>query len=173
VIAAVGEIATLVAIDQELLSLKLTHEPAVTSLRTGRRLLSLAGQLTADYAVQAYAAEVKAGDTPGCYPVCLGALGAAWGLDPEQIALVDLYSFVSGLLGVETGACQHTAVREDPTMNLAAIEEMQTLFPDSALVLLESGGGIAEVAETIGREILGAGPAGETHRAWADLDHHA
>jgi urease accessory protein len=44
------------------------------------------------------------------------------------------------ILGVETGACPHTAVREDPTMNLAAIEEMEALFPESALVLLESGG---------------------------------
>jgi urease accessory protein len=44
------------------------------------------------------------------------------------------------ILGVETGACPHTAVREDPSMNLAAIDEMQSQFPDSALVLLESGG---------------------------------
>ena len=44
------------------------------------------------------------------------------------------------ILGVETGACPHTAVREDPSMNLAAIEEMEALFPESALVLLESGG---------------------------------
>jgi len=44
------------------------------------------------------------------------------------------------ILGVETGACPHTAVREDPTMNLAAVEEMESLFPNSALVLLESGG---------------------------------
>jgi len=44
------------------------------------------------------------------------------------------------VVGVETGACPHTAVREDPTMNLAAVEEMETQFPDSALVLVESGG---------------------------------
>lgn len=44
------------------------------------------------------------------------------------------------ILGVETGACPHTAVREDPSMNLAAVEEMEALFPESALVLLESGG---------------------------------
>lgn len=42
--------------------------------------------------------------------------------------------------GVETGACPHTAVREDPTMNLAAVEELEQRFPDSALVLIESGG---------------------------------
>lgn len=42
--------------------------------------------------------------------------------------------------GVETGACPHTAVREDPSMNLAACEEMEARFPDSDLVLIESGG---------------------------------
>jgi urease accessory protein len=44
------------------------------------------------------------------------------------------------VVGVETGACPHTAVRDDPTMNLAAIEEMMELFPDADLVLVESGG---------------------------------
>jgi urease accessory protein len=44
------------------------------------------------------------------------------------------------ILGVETGACPHTAVREDPSMNLAAVEEMEARFPDSDLVLIESGG---------------------------------
>ena len=44
------------------------------------------------------------------------------------------------ILGVETGACPHTAVREDPSMNLAAVEDMERRFPDSDLVLIESGG---------------------------------
>ncbi len=44
------------------------------------------------------------------------------------------------IVGVETGGCPHTAVREDPSMNLAAVEEMEAKFPDSDLVLLESGG---------------------------------
>ena len=44
------------------------------------------------------------------------------------------------ILGVETGGCPHTAVREDPSMNLAAVEEMEAKFPDTDLVLLESGG---------------------------------
>src|SRR6187200_3636823 len=44
------------------------------------------------------------------------------------------------ILGVETGACPHTAVREDPSMNLAAVEEMESRFPDSDFVLIESGG---------------------------------
>lgn len=44
------------------------------------------------------------------------------------------------ILGVETGACPHTAVREDPSMNLAAVEDMEARFPESDLVLIESGG---------------------------------
>jgi urease accessory protein len=44
------------------------------------------------------------------------------------------------VVGVETGACPHTAVREDPSMNLAAVEDMEARFPDGDVVLIESGG---------------------------------
>ena len=44
------------------------------------------------------------------------------------------------IVGVETGACPHTAVREDPSMNLATVEEMEEQFPDGDVVLIESGG---------------------------------
>src|SRR5579871_145605 len=44
------------------------------------------------------------------------------------------------IVGVETGACPHTAVREDPSMNLAAVEDMEQRFPDSDVMLIESGG---------------------------------
>src|SRR5215813_4881348 len=44
------------------------------------------------------------------------------------------------ITGVETGACPHTAVREDPSMNLAAVEDMERRFPESDVVLIESGG---------------------------------
>jgi len=49
-------------------------------------------------------------------------------LPPERIA------------GVETGGCPHTAIREDASMNLAAVAEMREKFPDLDLVLIESGG---------------------------------
>ena len=42
--------------------------------------------------------------------------------------------------GVETGGCPHTAIREDASINLAAIAEMNLAFPDLDLVLVESGG---------------------------------
>ena len=49
-------------------------------------------------------------------------------LDPERI------------MGVETGGCPHTAIREDASMNLAAAAQMRAKFPDLDLMLIESGG---------------------------------
>ena len=43
-------------------------------------------------------------------------------------------------MGVETGGCPHTAIREDASINLAAIAEMRKRFPDLDLILIESGG---------------------------------
>ncbi|HEX8602639.1 MAG TPA: urease accessory protein UreG [Pseudoduganella sp.] len=44
------------------------------------------------------------------------------------------------LMGVETGGCPHTAIREDASINLEAIARMQADFPDLELILVESGG---------------------------------
>jgi urease accessory protein len=44
------------------------------------------------------------------------------------------------IIGVETGGCPHTAIREDASMNLEAVEEMASRFPDIELILIESGG---------------------------------
>jgi urease accessory protein len=55
-------------------------------------------------------------------------LTVAGALPPERI------------LGVETGGCPHTAIREDASMNLAAIADMRRQFPKLDLVLIESGG---------------------------------
>jgi urease accessory protein len=44
------------------------------------------------------------------------------------------------IVGVETGGCPHTAIREDASMNLAAVEQLEIRFPDLDLVFLESGG---------------------------------
>ena len=42
--------------------------------------------------------------------------------------------------GVETGGCPHTAIREDASINILAVEEMKLKFPDLELLLIESGG---------------------------------
>lgn len=44
------------------------------------------------------------------------------------------------ILGVETGGCPHTAIREDASMNLSAVEELQNRFPNLDLIIIESGG---------------------------------
>jgi urease accessory protein len=44
------------------------------------------------------------------------------------------------IMGVETGGCPHTAIREDASMNLAAIEDMSRRFPNADLCFVESGG---------------------------------
>jgi urease accessory protein UreG len=43
-------------------------------------------------------------------------------------------------MSVETGGCPHTAIREDASMNLAAIEDMNRKFPHAELCFVESGG---------------------------------
>ncbi len=49
-------------------------------------------------------------------------------IDPERV------------IGVETGACPHTAIREDPTMNIEAADRLERTFPGLDLILIESGG---------------------------------
>ena len=49
-------------------------------------------------------------------------------IDPERV------------LAVETGACPHTAIREDPTLNIQAAEELSIKYPGLDLILIESGG---------------------------------
>ncbi len=44
------------------------------------------------------------------------------------------------IIGVETGGCPHTAIREDASMNLEAVDELVRRFPDVELILIESGG---------------------------------
>ncbi len=55
-------------------------------------------------------------------------LTVAGALDPERI------------LGVETGGCPHTAIREDASINLEAVDRLLTQYPDADLVFIESGG---------------------------------
>jgi urease accessory protein len=56
------------------------------------------------------------------------------------------------ILGVETGGCPHTAIREDASINLVAIEQMETRFPDLDLVFVESGGD--NLASTFSPELV-------------------
>lgn len=44
------------------------------------------------------------------------------------------------IIGVETGGCPHTAIREDASMNIEAVEELVDRFPDTEIIFVESGG---------------------------------
>jgi urease accessory protein len=55
-------------------------------------------------------------------------------------------------LGVETGGCPHTAIREDASMNLAAIQQLEVRFTDLDLVFLECGG--ENLAATFSPELI-------------------
>jgi urease accessory protein len=44
------------------------------------------------------------------------------------------------IIGVETGGCPHTAIREDASMNLAAVDDLTRRFPDLDIIFIESGG---------------------------------
>jgi urease accessory protein len=59
--------------------------------------------------------------------------------DAEILARADALP-LDRIMGVETGGCPHTAIREDASINLAAIDEMNRRFPGLDLVLVESGG---------------------------------
>jgi urease accessory protein len=56
------------------------------------------------------------------------------------------------VLAVETGACPHTAIREDPTMNIQAVEQVVEAFPELDVVLVESGGD--NLASTFSLELV-------------------
>jgi len=58
------------------------------------------------------------------------------------------------ILGVETGGCPHTAIREDASVNLEAVRELAGRFPDLDLLLLESGGD--NLAATFSPELVDA-----------------
>ena len=61
--------------------------------------------------------------------------------DAEHVrATLDGVLEAERVVGVETGSCPHTAVRDDPSMNLDAVAELTERFPDCDVVLIESGG---------------------------------
>nr|WP_228035474.1 urease accessory protein UreG [Oculatella sp. LEGE 06141] len=61
---------------------------------------------------------------------------------------------VERIVGVETGSCPHTAIREDPTMNLLAIRNLERSFPELDLVFVESGGD--NLASTFSYDLIDA-----------------
>lgn len=60
--------------------------------------------------------------------------------EDEQFLVKNSALPASRILGVETGGCPHTAIRDDTSMNEAAIEDLAARHPDTQVVLMESGG---------------------------------
>ncbi|MGB0263908.1 MAG: urease accessory protein UreG [Opitutales bacterium] len=60
--------------------------------------------------------------------------------EDEQFLVKNSALPASRILGVETGGCPHTAIRDDTSMNEAAIEDLTARHPDTQVVLMESGG---------------------------------
>ena len=59
----------------------------------------------------------------------------------DQLILMRAQALPAGrIMGVETGGCPHTAIREDASMNLVAIDHMNQKFPNAELCFIESGG---------------------------------
>src|SRR5215211_5047828 len=58
---------------------------------------------------------------------------------------------VERIVGVETGGCPHTAIREDASINLEAIDRMLGRYPDADIVFIESGGDNLAATFKIGR----------------------
>lgn len=56
------------------------------------------------------------------------------------------------VLAVEAGACPHTVIREDPTLNIEAADRLEELFPDTQIILIESGGD--NLASTFSRDLV-------------------
>ena len=62
-------------------------------------------------------------------------------IDPKIILQICSQALpVERIVGVETGGCPHTAIREDASMNLAAVEDLQQRFPHLDVIFIESGG---------------------------------
>jgi urease accessory protein len=56
------------------------------------------------------------------------------------------------VLAVEAGGCPHTVIREDPSLNIAAADALEAAYPDTELILLESGGD--NLASTFSRDLV-------------------
>jgi urease accessory protein len=97
--AADCDLPTIIEIDRRVWAMKLPVESALNSQRTGRSLVKMTSGLTDDATASAYAVATIKDLTPGNFAVAFGVLAAALGLEPAEVALVELYSFVTNVLG--------------------------------------------------------------------------
>src|SRR6516162_3045461 len=60
--------------------------------------------------------------------------------EDQRLLIIDGALSADRILGVETGGCPHTAIREDASINLEAVDRMLQKYPDADIVFIESGG---------------------------------
>jgi urease accessory protein len=73
------------------------------------------------------------------FPICVVTNDIYTREDAEALLRAEVLP-AERIVGVETGGCPHTAIRDDISMNARAIEDLEDRFPDTKLVLVESGG---------------------------------
>ncbi|MBX3032001.1 MAG: hypothetical protein KF809_17795 [Chloroflexi bacterium] len=119
---------TLIRIDRVLLATKLAEEERTGSCRVGRRLLAETRQLEPDLRLDAFAAAVDAGRTPGNGALALGLAAAAFGVAPRDAAVGAASSFVMGqaMAAVRLGMIGHRdaqlAIRRSGTVIVRAVD---------------------------------------------------
>ncbi len=89
----------LAAIDRRLHAMKLVREPRESSWRVGKRILTMAVQLSPDSLLEDYRVAVDSGTCPGNSAVALGAATAALGIARTEAMLIELYTFTTSFLG--------------------------------------------------------------------------
>lgn len=97
--AETGKLEIVLEADLRLTAVKLTREARTSSLRTGRQLLKMAGQVFGGGLLLAYADLVRRGTAPGNHAVSLGLAMAALGIGRERAVAGELYAFTSSAIG--------------------------------------------------------------------------
>lgn len=107
--AADGDLDVAARADARLSAVKLPREARETSLRIGRQLLLLAGQVFGGKALDAYGALVRGGDAPGNHAVALGLVMATLGIPRGRAVAGELYAFAASSVGacVRLAAIDH------------------------------------------------------------------
>ncbi|WP_299233504.1 urease accessory protein UreF [Natronomonas sp.] len=162
--AASGSLADAIEADERLHAATLPAEFRTSSTKAGSKLLELLEETDpalfgtdereaetegSGSVVSAYADAVEAGETPGSYPVALGVVTEAMGIDERTACLVSGYSFVTELLGAaqRLGRFGHTEIQSRLAGLLAVVEAVCERYVDAALAELTS---FAPLAETMG-----------------------
>jgi urease accessory protein len=96
--ASAGDLGGIIEIDRELFSMKAARELRNAATETGRRLLEEVEEHIADPLLAALREEVRAGRTPGAYPVVFGAIAARLGADTETAAALVLQGTANAIL---------------------------------------------------------------------------